>query len=197
MENLMVVFEGIDGAGKGTQIENLKKALKKMKKKFFVFKYPSEKSKKIRKYLQQKIDMNEDEAFFEYINDIAAQQNEIREKLQKGWIICDRYFFSTLAYQSLEKDLSERIEAIKNFRLIEPDVVVWLYINPQDAIKRKLKNRLADRFEKDLEKLKKIEQNYQKLYSLKFMAKKWIKVESFKDKKEVFEDIAKEIFKGF
>ncbi|MCX8162975.1 MAG: dTMP kinase [Candidatus Micrarchaeota archaeon] len=192
---VFVVFEGIDGSGKGTQLQLLKNELKKQKEKFFVFKYPTKKAKKIREFLTQKIELDEDEAFFEYLKDIESQQPRILECLNKGWVISDRYFFSTIAYQSVEKSIEKRIEYIKSLKMIKPDYVFWLSINPQVAIQRKLKNKLPDRFEKDLEKLNKIEQNYELLYKMNFYSKKWVKLDAQEDKKTIFEQIKKELFK--
>ncbi|MFN3909873.1 MAG: dTMP kinase [Candidatus Anstonellaceae archaeon] len=195
MAYLFIVFEGIDGAGKGTQIKFLEKELKKRKEKVFLYKYPTKKAKKIKEYLNQKIDLTEDEAFFEYLKDIGSQQNKIKESLEKGWVICDRYFFSTLAYQSIEQPLENRMEMLKNFKLTEPDFVVWLDIQPKNALERKLKNKLPDRFEQDLKKLELIRKNYQKLYALSFMSKKWLKINSAQSSKKIFEIIKKEIIK--
>lgn len=189
MKCRMIVFEGIDGAGKGTLIELLKKELKKRKLNFSVYKYPTKKAKKIREYLKEKIEMSEDEAFFEYLKDIKKEQKKIRKSLLNKIVICDRYFFSTLAYQSIEKPIEKRIELLKNFKLIEPDVLIWLDISPKTALERKLKNKLPDRFEQDLERLKKIRENYQKLYFLKLMAKKWIKLDAIKPPKKIFEEL--------
>ncbi|MEM4137288.1 MAG: dTMP kinase [Candidatus Anstonellaceae archaeon] len=189
-----LVFEGIDGCGKSTQIKLLTKELKKQKEKFFVFKYPTKKSKKIRDFLNQKIELAEDEAFVAYFEDIKAEQTKILECINRGWVILDRYFFSTIAYQSIENPIEKRIEFIKSQKLARPDYVIWLSIKPQEALKRKLKNKLPDRFEKDSEKLKKIESNYEKLYKLNFYGN-WIKIDAMQDEKTIFKTIKEKILK--
>jgi dTMP kinase len=187
--NKLIVFEGIDGSGKGTQIELLKKYFKKNKIDCFVFKYPTAKAKEIRDFLNLKIEWEEDEAFLKYIQDIKNEQPKVLEALTKGQVILDRYFYSTIAYQSINAPIEKRMEQIKEFKLQKADLVFWLDIEPEDAIKRKTILKVPDRFEQDIKKLQTIRKNYEKLYKINYMAKKWVKIDSKKAKEEIFKEI--------
>jgi len=186
MPKNLIVFEGIDGSGKSTQIKLLANYLKKSKQDFFIHKYPTKKAIKIKDFINFKLELSEDEAFFEYIQDIANEQKNIQKELEGALVICDRYVLSTLAYQSIQAPLDKRIQQAQLFNFRIPDIIFWLDIEPTKAMERKLKNKLADRFEADLLKLNKIRQNYYSLYQIKYMTKNWVKLDALKDKKEIF-----------
>jgi len=83
--------------------------------------------------------------------------------LERGVIvICDRYFFSTLAYGDKDiKDLNWLINLQKKF--LVPDITFFLKVSPKICIERISKERFeVTLFEKE-EVLKKVWQNYEKL----------------------------------
>jgi dTMP kinase len=191
----LIVFEGIDGSGKSTQIKLLQDYLKNSNQDFFIHKYPTAKAKKIKDFINFKLELSEDEAFFEYIQDIASEQKIIEKELENAFVICDRYVISTLAYQSIQAPLDKRIQQAQAFKIRPPDLIFWLDIEPKAALERKLKNKLADRFESDLAKLNKIRQNYSNLYQIRYMTKNWIKLDALEDKKKIFSAIKSTIAK--
>jgi len=195
MVKKLIVFEGIDGSGKSTQIKLLQDYLKNSNQDFFIHKYPTAKSKKIKDFINFKLELSEDEAFFEYIQDIASEQKIIEKELENAFVICDRYVISTLAYQSLQAPLDKRIQQAQAFKIRPPDLIFWLDIEPKAALERKLKNKLADRFESDLAKLNKIRQNYSNLYQIRYMTKNWIKLDALEEKKKMFSAIKSTIAK--
>jgi len=195
MVKKLIVFEGIDGSGKSTQIKLLQDYLKNSNQDFFIHKYPTAKAKKIKDFINFKLELSEDEAFFEYIQDIASEQKIIEKELENAFVICDRYVISTLAYQSIQAPLDKRIQQAQAFKIRPPDLIFWLDIEPKVALERKLKNKLADRFESDLAKLNKIRQNYSNLYQIRYMTKNWIKLDALEDKKKIFSAIKSTIAK--
>jgi dTMP kinase len=195
MVKKLIVFEGIDGSGKSTQIKLLQDYLKNSNQDFFIHKYPTAKAKKIKDFINFKLELSEDEAFFEYIQDIASEQKIIEKELENAFVICDRYVISTLAYQSLQAPLDKRIQQAQAFKIRPPDLIFWLDIEPKAALERKLKNKLADRFESDLAKLNKIRQNYSNLYQVRYMTKNWIKLDALEEKKKIFSAIKSTIAK--
>ena len=195
MVKKLIVFEGIDGSGKSTQIKLLQNYLKNSNQDFFIHKYPTAKAKKIKDFINFKLELSEDEAFFEYIQDIASEQKIIEKELENAFVICDRYVISTLAYQSIQAPLDKRIQQAQAFKIRPPDLIFWLDIEPKAALERKLKNKLADRFESDLAKLNKIRQNYSNLYQIRYMTKNWIKLDALEEKRKIFSAIKSTIAK--
>ena len=96
-----IVVEGIDAAGKTTQVRDLTKILKKRGEKVYVTKNPTdgEIGKFIRRVLTGKTKIPQVSFQFLFSADRHAQQKELVEHLKKGEIvISDRYFWSALAY---------------------------------------------------------------------------------------------------
>ncbi len=90
-------------------------------------------------------------------------EKEIIPLLERGVIVvCDRYFFSTIAYGSL--DIEERswlLDLNKNFLL--PDATILIKVSPKMCMERIYKNRYGvELFEKE-ESLAKVWENYEKL----------------------------------
>ncbi|BCX16247.1 MAG: thymidylate kinase [Candidatus Parcubacteria bacterium] len=111
-ERNFVVFEGIDGSGKGTQIEMLKDYFQKRQRTNVVFTFEhtreSHWSQKIDEILSGKItDFSLRDLQLLYILDRKEHiEKFIKPQLKKGNLVfCDRYFLSTLAYGSLDKSL--------------------------------------------------------------------------------------------
>lgn len=75
-----------------------------------------------------------------FVADRAIHTEEIKNNLDNGyWVICDRYFASTIAYQSAslgdEADM-EWLEDIQKCATIEPDAVFLLDIDPSVGLSR-------------------------------------------------------------
>lgn len=171
-----IVVEGIDGAGKATQVEELQKLAKRRRDRVFVHKFPTQDAKKIHEYLNGKIKLSEDELFEQYSQDIQKFQEEIKRQLGLGWVICDRYAISTVAYQSILSDLQTRIKQIEKKQFAKPDTIVWIDLPVEVAMSRKAKQKTPDRHEADRKFLQKVADNYIKLYETEFMCSNWIRV---------------------
>ncbi|MFH2106644.1 MAG: dTMP kinase, partial [Candidatus Micrarchaeota archaeon] len=122
---MIVVIEGIDGCGKDTQIELLRKEMK-----FEYFKYPTKDNQEIKDYLEKKgrwssgankqgnenmfLDKEGMEIMRLFLDDIYAEQKKLAEASKKGLVIVDRYVFSTIAYQA--EKIGSGIARIHNAR---------------------------------------------------------------------------------
>ena len=92
----LVLFEGIDGCGKETQIKLLRE---KFGSELIVFKYPTRNTPELNDYLEKKIEIESKELFNLFLKDIMVEQEKIRAALQmKKFVVLDRYIFSTIAY---------------------------------------------------------------------------------------------------
>ena len=190
-----IVFEGIDGAGKAVQIEHLKNVARKKRQRVFVHKFPTQNAKKIHRYLNGNQSLNEDELFEQYLTDIENEQQNIKTHVGLGWVICDRYAISTVAYQSIKQNMQKRIEQIDDAKLIKPDLVVWLDLPVDVAIARKTKQKKLDIHESNFEFLQKVLENYKKLYSDNFLAKEWLKINAQDEPQTIAKQVSAFIFK--
>lgn len=142
---MLISFEGIDGCGKSTQIELLKKHFKKNNVEFSVFREPggTEVSEKIRNLLlheTQEMDSTTELLLFSAARSQLVAE-EILPRLEKGEVvILDRFFDSTSAYQGYGRksvSLSE-IDALNKIAThnTEPDITFYLKIDLETAARR-------------------------------------------------------------
>ncbi len=163
---MFIVFEGIDGSGKSVQALKLFSYLKNKKKKVFLTSEPTKNlvlSKIIKDILKKKIKVNSLTFQFLFCADrIEHLEKEIKPKLEKGYIvICDRYFYSTLAYGALNFNY-QKIKNLANF-FLRPDIVFYLNVRPEIAFQRILKNRTDLEYFEKLEKIKNVWLNYKRI----------------------------------
>jgi len=185
-----IVFEGPDGSGQSTQASFLAEFFMKNGKDIVVTKEPtqtSEAGKRIKKILEEKIEIDPMKLQKLYVDDREEHLNSlIIPALKKGSIvICDRYLFSTLAFGKAHgADLEELIKMNDNF--LYPDLIFFLNVDAKICIER-IEKRADPKtlFEKE-ERLAKVLKNYQDL-ALRFENIKVIDGE--KSKEEVFEQI--------
>ncbi len=102
---IFIVFEGIDGSGKSTQAVLLKKRLEGMGRRVTFVKEPTEgkwgrKIKEIAQNGRADVTLEEELDYFIFDREEDVEQN-IRPALEQGGIVlADRYFYSTIVYQS-------------------------------------------------------------------------------------------------
>jgi dTMP kinase len=182
---MLITFEGIDLSGKSTQAKLLYDYLKKKRKKVILVREPGGTiiSEKIRKIL---LDKKNDK--MEYLTEFllfSASRHQLTEEvikphLKKGyWVICDRYYHSSTAYQGYGGQISLRL--IYNINKIatgnlKPDLSFLIDINYDENLKRRKKmNKSHDRIEKkENSYYYKVITGYRKLA---FMTKRFIKID--------------------
>lgn len=144
MKGKLIVIEGTDGSGKGTQTKLLIDYLKKQKRKVFMADFPQYDKffgKLVGRYLDGEFgdikQVNPYLASLPYALDRASARDEINAKLKSGSIvISNRYAFSNMAHQSANLPPKERVKYIKwdeeleyNFnKLPREDLVIFLYV---------------------------------------------------------------------
>lgn len=139
-KGLLVVFEGLDGAGKTTQINLLKDWFKKNNKIVYNTKQPTDfyrKDKRVRDYLDKGIVPNMYSIALLAAADRTYQNEaEIKPILSKGInIISDRYLYSSLAFFKARGIEYEEISRL-NKNIEKPDVVIFLDVKPKKALER-------------------------------------------------------------
>ena len=206
MKGKFIVFEGIDGSGKTTQINQLSKwligtDLIPENNKLVITREPggTKLGKSIRSLL---LDTSREKSpgsiteLLLYAADRSQHVNEIiRPTLDKGdWVISDRFCGSTLAYQGygrkLDINLIKDLEAIAT-QGIAPDITFLLDIPIEESIRRRM-NRKDDRIEKEgREFLSNVSLGFQALSE----DSNWKKISAINSEEEIISEIKSEIKK--
>ncbi|KST95080.1 Thymidylate kinase [Lactococcus lactis subsp. lactis] len=143
MKNPLVVFEGLDGSGKTTQIDKLQQWFENKKLEVFTTKQPTDyyrNDKRVRDYLDKGVVPNMYSIALLAAADRTYQiASEISPKILESNIICDRYLYSSLAFFKARGIDYEEILMI-NKGVPTPDVTVFLDIPPERALER-VRNR--------------------------------------------------------
>ena len=139
-KGLLVVFEGLDGAGKTTQINLLKDWFEKNNKIVHNTKQSTDfyrKDKRVRNYLDKGIVPNMYSIALLAAADRTYQNEaEIKPILSKGInIISDRYLYSSLAFFKARGIEYKEISRL-NKNIEKPDVVIFLDVKPKKALER-------------------------------------------------------------
>ena len=153
--SLFIVFEGLDGSGKSTQQQLLNDKLQSDKISNISFREPGSTvvGEKIVKILQsdQKLSPLSELLLF-YVSRSAIIEEKIKPALANyDVVICDRYFYSSVAYQGYGRGMNIGFinqindEVVKN---IIPDLIFYMDISWEEKKKRKGIN-INDRFEKE------------------------------------------------
>ncbi|HZX19731.1 MAG TPA: dTMP kinase [archaeon] len=156
MKPLFIVFEGIDGSGKGTIIKETKSFLLQngvSQKDIFVTAEPTNGfyGKKVRELLKTspKPELNAPQFLDLYVADRKEHiEKELLPALKENKIIlCDRYKYSTFVYQALQGIPVEKIKKLHEGMPV-PDLIFILDVPAKTALERISKRKQLDSFEK-------------------------------------------------
>jgi dTMP kinase len=153
-----ICFEGVEGSGKSTQAKLLYKFIKKnITKNVILTREPGGTlfSEKIRNLiLDKKTNISTLTEFFLLM---AARNEHIISKinfyLKKNFIIiCDRFFYSTLAYQHYLEDMDKKFIfniQKKIYKKIHPDITFLIDLNNKESkIRISNRSKKTNRFDK-------------------------------------------------
>lgn len=175
----LIVFEGIDGAGKATQVKLLAKKLRAEGNTVAVFSFPDY-SGPVGKFIRASLNdtfakhrkLDAYHSSFPYSVDRAMAREKLEKALARGVVICDRYTTSGLAFGAANcapKDRAafrkyfEQLE-YRDFKLPRPDIVVYLAL-PVSLTQKWLKGRgrKLDANERDVRLQKTVSAEYAQL----------------------------------
>ncbi len=167
-----IVFEGIDGAGKTTQIDLLTKRLQAEGRRVYRTAEPTESVSGglLRDALSgvSKRSACEMAALFvlDRIFHNTNPVNGIEKMLADGVdVICDRYYYSSLAYQGSETD--ERWVREMNLNCPEirrPDICVFLDLTPEQSMERIGKGRVTTEIYENAERLERVRRKFYSVF---------------------------------
>lgn len=166
---LLIVFEGIDGTGKSTQLRLLANYLDEQGYSVVITKEPTdgEYGKRIRELYINRDEVTREEELDLFIRDRRDHVEKlINPSLADNKIVlCDRYYLSTIAYQGAAGFDILNI-AQKNAFAPQPDLALLFQSSPQVSIERITQRRgdFLNDFEQE-ETLTKVEQIFNSLNS--------------------------------
>jgi len=172
-KGLFIAFEGIDGCGKSTQAWKLGKYISNLSKyNHVVMTREPYKNTDLRKILQSESDPYSQGVKLAklFVEDRRRHvENLIMPNLEAcHHVVSDRYSFSTLAYQQTQGvPLKELIETHKGLPI--PDLIYIVDVPVEVAMERMKKDsarKTEQKFEKNLEFIQKLRENYLKLAKL-------------------------------
>ncbi len=192
---LFIAFEGVEGAGKGTQIEMAAGFLRETGVPVLVTREPggTPASEKIRELLLDpdtgRIDPRAEALLFAAAR-AQTVTNVIRPALADGKVvICDRYIDSSLAYQGWARGLGEADVLSLNVWATQglfPDLVILLHVEPESG--RSRMDDEPDRMEReDASFFVKVADAYLKI--AEEHPERFVVVDANRDPADVFDDV--------
>ncbi|MCE5296824.1 MAG: dTMP kinase [Euryarchaeota archaeon] len=166
-----IVFEGIDGSGKSTAAKKVFDTLTAEGRECELTAEPS--GSWLGDAVRNANEIGTDdlaEALL-FMADRAEHTRQIKGWVEEGKVvICDRYYASTLAYQTalLERRLDDPMSwlwSINEAIILRPDVTFFFHIDPKVSLERLNVRNGRSKFEK-LDYLRKVDENYQRVEAM-------------------------------
>jgi dTMP kinase len=169
--NPFIVFEGIDGSGKSTQIRLLEAFLTARGHKVLRTAEPSDgpAGKLIRQVFSGAYPADDRVVAGLFVADrlehILHAETGMRKALDEGFtVLCDRYYLSSYAYQGVHMPLEWVMQANSlAASLLKPDLHIYLDLAPEKALERIRKGREDRELYETMENLSKVHALYAQL----------------------------------
>lgn len=189
---VFIVLEGIDGSGK-TSIASMiinELSIKGFKTLYTFEPTDSEIVNLVKTKLGDLRDPYIDTLTFA-LDRLLHVKSKIIPALEQGYVVvCDRYYYSSVAYQGAQGAPIEWILEVNKW-ILKPDIAIYLDVEPAIAIKRK--SGISSRFP-EFEKLElqyKIREIYLKLVELGLL----VLIDASRSLNDVYSDVRKLVFK--
>lgn len=195
MRGFFIVFEGLDGSGKTTQAKRLARHFREQGREVVSVKEPggTPVGERIREILL------DERSHLEPLTELLLYQASrheltrrvIRPALKRGAIvICQRYSYSSLAYQGFGRGLPlEWVTTLTEQATegLKPSVAFFLEVPVEEGLKRLKQERRPDRIERQgVEFLRRVEQGYQRLAR---QNPEMIRLDGMQSPERLFEDV--------
>ncbi len=196
-KGILIAIEGIDGAGKTTQVKLLKAHYEKQGLKVAVFKEPTDGpfGRKIRQLaINGREHISPEEEFELFLKDriYDCEKNIIPALNENKLVLLDRYYFSSIAYQGALGIPLQRIVQENEKIAVKPDLVIILDVAVKVGLSRikNFRKEQTNLFEKEeyLEKVREIFRSMKASYIQIIDASRPAE-EVFKNVKNVVDDI--------
>ena len=164
---VFIVFEGLDGAGKTTQVQLLCERLQQAGYEVIRLREPTDgpwgqKIRQMAQAAQHELTPETELSWFLEDRRQDVEQN-IRPALARGQIVVlDRYYFSTMAYQGARGFDPQEIQRCNEAFAPPPDLLFLLDIPPEQGLARLQRDRIPDNFEQ-LDYLQRVAQLFDRM----------------------------------
>lgn len=162
-----IVFEGLDGCGKTSQLTHLVQKLSDLctTRHIIETREPGDSLPGMlcRGVLKRTVVIEQETEALLYAADRYEHiVKEVLPHLERGdHVICDRYYFSNFAYQTLTCDLEHLLGYNRRpMELCKPDVTLFIDVSPEECERRRGKNRASEELYEKVEKARVIRENY-------------------------------------
>ncbi len=196
-----IVFEGIDGSGKSTQAKLLEEYLISRGEKCIFTLEPT--YNRIGDFLHkilsgdEKADPRVIAALFaaDRLEHVLNASDGIMKHLADGsFVICDRYYLSSFAYQGTEVPLEWVIALNSECRkVLKPDLTIFVDTAPEVSLKRIQDGRESFEIYENLSRLTSVRENYLSLIERFKNEENILSLDGCRDRDEIFEDIKKAV----
>jgi dTMP kinase len=163
---LFIVLEGLDGSGLSTQSMEIRRRLRKLNLKSYQTQEPTDNiiGGLARGVLTGLLELEPEglQLLFSTDRNHHTSSKIIPMLKSGGIVVCDRYFWSTVAFGSISVDKKWLLEINKH--VLKPDLVVVLKVPPKECIKRMSKSRYDYELFEKLSKLKSVWKTYDWLH---------------------------------
>ncbi len=202
-----IVFEGIDGSGKSTQIQMLADKLRSRNISCYVTMEPTDSpiGAMIHQVMTRRMqaDAKVVAALFvaDRLDHLLNEVNGICKMVAEGTtVLMDRYYFSSYAYQSVEVPMEWLIQAnTLSSATLRPDVNLFLDISPQAAMERIRSGRFQTELYEETSRLVQVRQNYLDAFDRLKGVEEVARIDAGRSRKEVAADVwhvVEGLFKG-
>jgi dTMP kinase len=192
-----IVFEGIDGSGKGTQLLRCAGFIFDMSKEndVYITREPTRDFKQLREEMKRGQEVHQNAEWYTqtFIKDRRNHvAHYILPALNRGThVICDRYKHSTLVYQHAQGMRLEDLQTMHEGILV-PDLTFIFDLDADIAFGRRKGAGATDVFDKDKEFLKVLRNNYKKLRDV-LVDENVVYIDAARTREEVERDVQEHV----
>ena len=167
-KNLFIAFEGLDGSGKSTQAKLLAAKLKEEGISVYTTSEPttSRIGSIIKDIFKHKMEADHRTIAALFVADrldhLLNKNEGILKKLEEGnTVICDRYYFSSYAYQGTHLPIDWVIQANSlSADILRPDLNIFIDVDPELSMKRVNQSRSSAELYETVDNLQQVREKF-------------------------------------